>query len=167
MLPVQSLWVWGATAALLGATFGFLSYTDIGRAVRACSINLHAARLMGVDAERLTLIVFAVSGASGALAGAVVTPIVLSTWDAGVTYGIKGFVGAIIGGFRNPLLAVAGGIGIGVRRGVRRRLHLVGLEGLHRLWRAARLSADSRRRVSVGRGFARQRRCLSHEDVAR
>lgn len=114
VMPVQSLWVWGTTAALLAATFGVLRYTDIGRAVRACSINLQAARLMGVDAERLRVIVFAVSGAVGALAGAVVTPIVLSTWDAGVSYGIKGFVGAIIGGFRSPLLAVAGGIGIGL-----------------------------------------------------
>jgi branched-chain amino acid transport system permease protein len=114
VMPVQSLWVWGATAVLLAATFGVLRYTDIGRAVRACSINLQAARLMGVDAERLRVIVFAVSGAAGALAGAVVTPIVLSTWDAGVSYGIKGFVGAIIGGFRSPLLAVAGGVGIGL-----------------------------------------------------
>jgi len=114
VLPVQSLWVWGTTAALLAATFGVLRHTDIGRAVRACSINLQAALLMGVDAERLRVIVFAVSGAVAALAGAVVTPIVLSTWDAGVSYGIKGFVGAIIGGFRSPLLAVAGGIGIGI-----------------------------------------------------
>jgi branched-chain amino acid transport system permease protein len=114
VMPIQSLWVWGTTALLLAATFGVLRYTDIGRAVRACSINLQAARLMGVDAERLRVIVFAVSGAVGALAGAVVTPIVLSTWDAGISYGIKGFVGAIIGGFRSPLLAVAGGIGIGL-----------------------------------------------------
>jgi branched-chain amino acid transport system permease protein len=114
VLPVQALWVWGVTAALLAATFGVLRYSDIGRAVRACSINLQAARLMGVDAERLRVIVFAVSGAVGALAGAVVTPIVLSSWDAGVSYGIKGFVGAIIGGFRSPMLAVAGGIGIGL-----------------------------------------------------
>ncbi len=114
VLPIQALWVWGTTAALLAATFGVLRYTDIGRAVRACSINLQAARLMGVDAERLRVIVFAVSGAVGALAGAVVTPIVLSSWDAGVSYGLKGFAGAIIGGFRSPLLAVAGGIGIGL-----------------------------------------------------
>lgn len=114
VLPVQSLWVWFTTAALLAATFGVLRHTDIGRAVRACSINLQAALLMGVDAERLRVIVFAVSGAVAALAGAVVTPIVLSTWDAGISYGIKGFAGAIIGGFRSPLLAVAGGIGIGI-----------------------------------------------------
>jgi branched-chain amino acid transport system permease protein len=113
-VPVQSLWVWGATAAMLAAMFWFLRFTDPGRAVRACSINLQAARLMGVNAERLTLAVFAVAGASGALAGAVIAPIVLANWDAGIAYGLKGFIGAIIGNFRAPGIAVAAGLGIGV-----------------------------------------------------
>jgi branched-chain amino acid transport system permease protein len=113
VLPVQSLWVWAATAALLAATFWFLKFTDTGRAVRACSINLRAARLMGIDAERLTLLIFALAGASGALVGVVITPIVLATWDAGVSYGLKGFIGAILGGMRNPVVAVLGGLGIG------------------------------------------------------
>jgi len=69
---------------------------------------------MGVDAERLTLPVFAVAGGTGALAGTVITPIVLATWDAGLSYGIKGFIGAILGGMRSPTIAVVGGLGIGV-----------------------------------------------------
>jgi branched-chain amino acid transport system permease protein len=114
IVPVQSLWVWGATLLLLLGTFTFLRYTIIGRAVRACSINLQAARLMGVNAERLRVIVFGVSGATGALAGVVITPIVLASWDAGLTYSTKGFIGAILGGFRSPSIAVLGGLFIGV-----------------------------------------------------
>jgi branched-subunit amino acid ABC-type transport system permease component len=114
ILPIQSLWVWIATVLLLAATFAFLRYTATGRAVRACSINLQAARLMGVNAERLRVIIFAFGGGTGALAGIVITPIVLASWDAGVTYSIKGFVGAILGGFRSPTRAVLGGLGIGV-----------------------------------------------------
>ena len=114
ILPVQSLWVWGATLLLLVSTFTVLRYTSIGRAVRACSINLQAARLMGVNAERLRVIVFAVSGATGALAGVVITPIVLASWDAGLTYSTKGFIGAILGGFRSPMAAVLGGLFIGL-----------------------------------------------------
>jgi branched-chain amino acid transport system permease protein len=114
VVPLQSVWVWAATALMLAATFGFLMHSNPGRAVRACSINLQAARLMGVDAERLTLTVFAVAGASAALAGVVITPIVLASWDAGIAYGLKGFVGAILGNFRSPLVAVLGGLGIGV-----------------------------------------------------
>ena len=115
VLPLQSLWVWAASAALLAAMFLFLMHSDAGRAVRACAINRRAARLMGVDAERLTLFVFAVAGASAALAGVVITPIVLANWDAGIAYGLKGFVGAILGNFRVAgIAALAGGLGIGV-----------------------------------------------------
>ena len=114
VLPLQSLWVWGATILLLAGTYLFLTRTDIGRAVRACSINLQAARLMGVNVGRLTLMVFAASGAIGALAGVVIAPIVLAHWSAGFDFGLKGFIGAIIGGFRSPAMAVAGGLGIGI-----------------------------------------------------
>ncbi len=37
-----------------------------------------------------------------------------ANWDAGLAYGIKGFIGAILGGMRSPTIAVAGGLGIGV-----------------------------------------------------
>src|ERR1700733_11184118 len=105
ILPVQSLCVGCATLLMLVGSFTVLRYTTIVRAVRACSINLQAARLMGVNAERLRVIVFAVSGATGALAGVVITPIVLASWDAGLPYRTKGFIGAIIGGFRSPSAA--------------------------------------------------------------
>jgi branched-subunit amino acid ABC-type transport system permease component len=114
MLPVQALWVWGTTALMLLGIFWFLQYTDAGRAVRACSINLVAARLMGVNAERMTMMVFALAGGTGALAGAVITPIVLASWDAGFVYSLKGFIGAILGGLRSPIIAVVGGLGVGI-----------------------------------------------------
>ena len=51
---------------------------------------------------------------TGALAGAVITPIVLANWDAGFLYGLKGFIGAIMGGLRSPTIAVVAGLGVGV-----------------------------------------------------
>ena len=114
LLPGQHLWVWGATAAFVALTFGFLRFTATGRAVRACSANRYAARLMGINPERTTLLVFAVSAALGALGGAVIAPIALAPWDAGLEYGLKGFIGAIIGGFKGPAMAVAGGLAIGI-----------------------------------------------------
>jgi len=114
ILPIQTLWVWGTTAAMLVGIYYVLQHTDIGRAVRACSINVVAARLMGVNAERLTLMVYAIAGGTGALAGAVITPVVLASWDAGFVYALKGFIGAILGGLRSPVVAVLGGLGVGV-----------------------------------------------------
>ena len=101
--------------ALLLATFWFLKCTDLGRAVRACSINLQAARLMGVDAERLTLIVFAVAGATGALAGIVVTPIVLGQLGCRNRIRVsRGSSARYSADCARPTMAVLGGLGIGV-----------------------------------------------------
>jgi len=113
VLPIQTLWVWSATAAMLAAIFWFLQYTDQGRAVRACAVNRQAAQLMGIDVGRATFQVFAASGAVGALAGVIVAPIFLASWDAGIGYGLKGFTGAIIAGFRSPGRAVAGALALG------------------------------------------------------
>ncbi len=114
ILPWQYLWVWGMTLVLLVLTFIFLKLTRAGRAVRACSINPQAARLMGISTTRTTMLVFAAAGGLGALGGVVIGPIVLGSWDAGLDYGLKGFIGAIIGGFKSPGMAVLGGLGVGL-----------------------------------------------------
>lgn len=113
-LPSQALWVWGATVVLLAATFWFLSSTSTGRAIRAVSINPMAARLMGINTGRVSLLVFAAGGAIGALAGVVIAPITTVSWDTGLEYSVKGFTGAIIGGFRSPARAAAAAMGIGI-----------------------------------------------------
>jgi branched-chain amino acid transport system permease protein len=38
----------------------------------------------------------------------------LASWDAGFVYALKGFIGAILGGLRSPVVAVLGGLGVGV-----------------------------------------------------
>ena len=114
VLPWQTLWVWGLTAALLAGVFGFLGYTRTGRALRACSVNPYAARLMGIDVAKMTILVFATGGALGALGGAIIAPLALGLWSAGLDYGLKGFIGALLGGFRNPAYAVLGGLAIGI-----------------------------------------------------
>ena len=114
VLPTQTLWIWGATVAMLAAVFWFLLSTAAGRAVRACAENPVAARLMGINVQRLSLLVFAAGGALGALVGAVTAPITGAYWLSGLDASLKGFVGAIIADLRSPTLAVAGGLGIGV-----------------------------------------------------
>lgn len=113
-LPTQTLWIWGLTAACFAVLAYGLKRTDLGRAIRACASNPVAARLMGIPVERMTLIVFGVAGGVGALAGAIIAPLALANWSAGLEYGLKGFVGAIIGRFTSPVHAVAGGIGLGI-----------------------------------------------------
>jgi branched-subunit amino acid ABC-type transport system permease component len=114
VLPIQTLWIWGLTLAILVGTFLFLGWTRWGRAVRACSDNTVAARLMGINPDRVSLLVFVIGGSIGALGGAVITPVTLASYGMGLDIGVKGFIGALIGGYRHPGRAAAGGLALGV-----------------------------------------------------
>ena len=114
ILPLQAWWIWGGTAALLLGGFAVLSYTLFGRAIRACAINPRAARLMGINPRAMSLAVFAATGAFSTVGGALLAPIALASWDAGIVIGLKGLIAAIFGGFRSPVRAVSAGLVIGV-----------------------------------------------------
>ncbi len=110
----QSLWVLGITAAILVALFLFFEYTLVGKAVRACAINARAARLMGIDTDRMACLSFSLAAALGAISGIVIAPITLPTYDMGLILGLKGFVAAAMGGLVNSPGAVIGGLLLGV-----------------------------------------------------
>jgi len=73
-----------------------------------------AARLIGIDTRRIVDFSFAVSAAIGAIAGILVTPITLTSYDVGTLLALKGFAAAMLGGIGSPLGAVVGGILIGM-----------------------------------------------------
>jgi branched-chain amino acid transport system permease protein len=60
------------------------------------------------------LLAFALSGALGAVAGAVIAPITYATYDMGLMLGLKGFVAAVLGGIGNISGAALGGVIIGL-----------------------------------------------------
>lgn len=110
----QVLWVLGVSAVIvIGLTF-FFKYTLPGRSMRACSANIMAAQLCGVNAKNMVTISFMLSAAIGAIAGCVVSPITMTQYDGGTSLAIKGFAVAILGGLGNSTGAVVGGITIGI-----------------------------------------------------
>ena len=110
----QALWIMGTTVATAVALHLFLSYTTIGKALKASSVNPAAAPLVGVNPKVTGLIAFVLAALMGALCGAVTAPLTKVKYDVGITLGLKGFVAASIGGFRSPWATVAGGILLGV-----------------------------------------------------
>lgn len=110
----QRLWVAGTAAVLLLLLYAFFEGTLLGKAVRACAINRQTAMLAGVNAERVAMLVYAISAGMSAAAGIVVAPLTLATYDMGLTLGLKGFVAAIMGGMVSVPAAVAGGILLGI-----------------------------------------------------
>lgn len=104
----------GLTVVTL-AGLGWLLYrTRIGLAMRAAAENFEMARLLGVRADRVVAISFAISGA---LAAAVGILLVAQTGQVSPTMGLTpvlvGFVAVVIGGFGRIFGAVAGGLLLG------------------------------------------------------
>ncbi len=89
--------------------------TKTGTAMRALSFNLQAARLMGINVNKVVSFTF-VLGSSLAAAAAV---LYASTYPSinplmGVFPGLKAFIAAVVGGIGNLVGAALGGLIIGV-----------------------------------------------------
>ncbi len=105
----------GAAVVLMVALTALVQRTRVGRAMRAISTNLDAARLMGVPTDRIIAVTFglgsALAGAGGILFGLdqpKIDPL------SGVQPGLKAFVAAVLGGIGNIPGAMLGGLLIGV-----------------------------------------------------
>ncbi len=114
VISMQRLWVMGTAAVTLVVLYYLLDRTMMGKALRACSINKEAASLMGISASQMSLFTFGLSAALGAIAGVVIAPLTLASYDMGLMLGLKGFVAAVIGGLVSAPGAVIGGLLLGV-----------------------------------------------------
>jgi branched-chain amino acid transport system permease protein len=110
----QALWVLGTVAVTVILLHVFLRYTMVGKCIRACSANHDAAILSGVNTANMRTLSFALSAGLGALAGCVISPMTMTSYEMGGSLAIKGFAAAILGGLGNPIAAVVGGLSIGV-----------------------------------------------------
>ena len=113
ILP-QSLWVIGGAVAVFIGLWLFFTRTLLGRAVLATSNNPLAAQLVGINTGFVMTLSFALSAGIGALAGVLVTPITLTSYDVGLGLALKGFAAAMLGGMGNPKGALVGGLTLGL-----------------------------------------------------
>jgi branched-chain amino acid transport system permease protein len=113
ILP-QSLWVVAGALAVFIGLWLFFTKTLTGRAVLATANNRMAAQLVGINTRYIMTLSFALSAAIGALAGVLVTPITLTSYDVGISLALKGFAAAMLGGMGNPKGALVGGLLLGI-----------------------------------------------------
>jgi len=92
----------------------FFSRSLTGLAMRAAAQDPDTARLMGIDIDRMIRYTFAISGAMGGAAGALLGPIIFASFNMGESIGIKAFVAATLGGLGSMPGAMVGGILFGV-----------------------------------------------------
>lgn len=113
ILP-QSLVVIIGAALIVFLLFWFIDRTILGKAILATAANRLAARLVGINVRKVVAFSFAASAAIGAIAGILITPITLTSYDVGTLLALKGFAAAMLGGMGNPVGAVVGGILLGL-----------------------------------------------------
>ena len=89
--------------------------TRLGRGMRAIAEDPHAARVLGIDVDRVTAITFALSSALGAGAGVLFALNVNSAQLAmGFSIELKGLAVIIVGGMGSLTGAMAGGLLLGL-----------------------------------------------------
>lgn len=114
-VPGMRLMVIGAGLVLMFGLWAFIQRTRIGAAVRAVAADPGAARLMGINVDRIISLVFLIGpglgGAAGLMVGMYYGQI---DFTMGWSYGLKAFTAAILGGIGNVPGAMLGGLLLGV-----------------------------------------------------
>ncbi len=114
-IPELQIITIGVTVTLLLALMAFLRYTPMGVAIRAASEDFRMARLLGVRANRVIAVAFAISGF---LAAVVALLLVAQTgvlsFHMGIPLVLFAFVATVVGGMGSLAGAVLGGFVVGV-----------------------------------------------------
>jgi branched-chain amino acid transport system permease protein len=114
LTPKQIFAVALAIPLMIGLRW-FVNNTRVGKAMRATAQNRDAARLMGIDVDRIISITFLIGGALAGVAGITGGLYYEGVqWNMGFDMGLKAFTSAVLGGIGNITGAMLGGFFIGL-----------------------------------------------------
>ncbi len=113
IMPVQRLLIVIAAFGLMVGLHLFLKKTVTGSTIIAMAQNRDGAALVGIDANRVAMLTFAISGVLAAVAAALYAPINLVYPSMGNLVITKAFVIIVLGGMGSVPGAIVGGLLIG------------------------------------------------------
>lgn len=112
-LPAQRILIIVAAFVLVGLLQLFLKKTLTGATIVAMAQSRDGAALVGIDANRVAMLTFAISGALAGMAAVLYAPINLVYTSMGSLVITKAFVIIVLGGMGSVPGAIAGGLIIG------------------------------------------------------
>jgi len=112
-LPAQRILIIVAAFVLVGLLQLFLKKTITGATIVAMAQNRDGAALVGIDANRVAMLTFAISGALAGMAAVLYAPINLVYTSMGNLVITKAFVIIVLGGMGSVPGAIVGGLIIG------------------------------------------------------
>lgn len=93
----------------------FVNHTRPGRGVRAVAQDPDTAALMGVNKDRVIMLIFLLAGAMAGVAALLYTMrFSITQFDIGFLVGLKAFTAAVLGGIGNLRGALLGGLLLGI-----------------------------------------------------
>ena len=115
VLRLREILIWAVSSALMAALWAFTRRSRMGRAMRATAQDPEAARMMGVDVDRVIMTAFfigsALAGAGGMVFGLYYN---FTSFVIGYSAGLRAFTAAVLGGIGNVPGAMLGGLIIGL-----------------------------------------------------
>ncbi len=97
-----------------GLLWAFLRFSRTGRAMRATALDPMAAKLVGIDTDRMHQIAFGLGVGLTAFGGAVILPYLTVYPAVGAQYVVLMFTVVVLGGLGSVAGAAVGGIAVGV-----------------------------------------------------
>jgi branched-chain amino acid transport system permease protein len=91
----------------------FMKYSRMGQAIRATAQDARAARVLGIDTDKVYAFTFSLSAAIGGAAGAIIVMVWVIQPFYGITHSIRAFVIVTAAGLGNLPGVIAAGLGIG------------------------------------------------------
>ncbi len=113
-VSLQTFLIVGSAVVFSALLYGFFELTLTGKALRATAVNRTGARLVGIRPAYTGTMAYVLASVLAGISGILISPVTTIFYDSGFLFGLRAFVGAIIGAMVNYPVTALGALLVGV-----------------------------------------------------